>query len=187
MLLLGCRTWKLSGGPTSVSTFGSIHDSKSSSTVQTIKFTNLHVNSFNFVCFMLFPVWQYCSYFKHYKNHYKMMSVLLSQSCFRTFPESNDWMKSGTHILLLRSSMGRPWCGTGEQSRNRAKHQRRRTIWDENILKLLQWERRTSWSFWRNLHLILNTLLRVKLDLHPGHHHLKHNIYDIMCFSLYSL
>lgn len=28
-----------------------------------------------------------------------------------------------TYVLLLRASMGRPWCGAGEQSRKTAKHQ----------------------------------------------------------------
>ncbi len=38
-----------------------------------------------------------------------------------------------TYILLLRASIGRPKCGTGEQRRNRAKHHCCRTLLEQNI------------------------------------------------------
>lgn len=42
-----------------------------------------------------------------------------------------------TYILLLRASMGRPWCGTGEHRRNTAKHHCCRTLREHNILEFL--------------------------------------------------
>lgn len=51
------------------------------------------------------------------------------------FQPKSEWKMSLnlTYILLLRASIGRPKCGTGEQSRNRAKHHCCRTLLEQNI------------------------------------------------------